>query len=48
MVEHAGLLLEERQAADVHGRGGTLKVEKRRVECREAIGHDDIVPRPRA
>ena len=45
MVQGARLLLEEREAADVHGRGRALEIEERRIEGGEAIGHDAIVPR---
>ena len=45
MVEDTRLLLEEGEAAHMHGRGRTLEIEERRVEGGEAVGHDAIVPR---
>ena len=45
VVQDPRLLLEEREAADLHGRRGPLEVEERRVESGEAIGHEAIVPR---
>ena len=45
VIQGARLLLEESEAADVHGRGRALEIEERRVESGEAVGHDAIVPR---